>query len=132
MSMFPNTNRPYPMAYEAQGAGAAAITTFFNAVYAWMAAGLALTAVVGWYVSTQPDILQMFVGTPLMWICIIAELALVFTISMAVNRLSASAATALFLLYAALNGLTMSVIFLATPTRFLPVPLSLPPGCSGQ
>jgi FtsH-binding integral membrane protein len=99
------------MAYEAQGAGSAAITTFFNAVYAWMAAGLALTAVVGWYISTQPDVMRMFIGGPLMWICLIAELALVFTISAAVQRLSASAATALFLLYAALNGLTLSVIF---------------------
>ncbi len=111
MSMYPNSNRPYPMAYEAQGASSAAITTFFNAVYAWMAAGLALTAVVAWYISTQPDVMRMFIGGPLMWICLIAELVLVATVAMAVQRLSASAATALFLLYAGLNGLTLSVIF---------------------
>jgi len=112
MSMFPNTNRQYPMTYEAEGAGSTAITAFFNAVYAWMAAGLALTAVVAWFVSTQPALQQVFLGGPVMWICVIAEFALVITVASAVQRLSASAATALFLLYAALNGLTLSAIFL--------------------
>jgi FtsH-binding integral membrane protein len=46
-------------------------------------------------------------------VLIIAELALVWTVSAAVNKLSAPVATALFMLYSALNGLTLSVIFLA-------------------
>jgi FtsH-binding integral membrane protein len=43
---------------------------------------------------------------------IIAELGLVIAISGAANRLSASAAGGLFLLYSALNGATLSVILL--------------------
>jgi len=44
---------------------------------------------------------------------ILAELALVFSISGMVNRMSAGTATALFVLYSALNGVTLSFIFLA-------------------
>jgi uncharacterized protein len=114
MSQFPNqfgAGRQYPMAYESAGPEARAIATFFNAVYAWMAAGLALTAAVALWVSHQPDLMHRIFTRPVMAICFIAELVLVFTVAMAVQRLSATAATALFMLYAALNGLTLSVIF---------------------
>ncbi|NTV47602.1 MAG: Bax inhibitor-1/YccA family protein, partial [Chlorobiales bacterium] len=43
---------------------------------------------------------------------VIAELALVFGISAAINKLSAAAASGLFFLYSALNGLTLASIFL--------------------
>ena len=89
------------------------VGAFFNVVYAWMSAGLALTAVVAWWVSTRPDLMEQVFRGPVMIGLIIAQLALVFTISAAVNKLSATTATALFLLYSALNGLTLSVIFIA-------------------
>jgi FtsH-binding integral membrane protein len=116
MSQYPNRfgpNPQYSMAYEAGESGSAAITSFFNAVYAWMSAGLALTAVVAWWVSTQPELMARVIHGPLFFICIIAELALVFTVAAAVQRISAGVATALFMLYAALNGLTLSIIFVA-------------------
>lgn len=95
------------------GAGAsAAVVTFFNAVYAWMAAGLALTAVVGWWLSTRPDLMQQIFRGPVLIGLIIVELILVMTVASAVRRIPTTAATALFLLYAALNGVTLSAIFL--------------------
>ncbi len=97
-----------PLAYESP-ADAMTIGHFFNAVYAWMAAGLALTGVVAYLVSQQllpiPMNLEVFIGL------FVAELVLVVTISSAINRISPIAATALFLLYAALNGVMLSVIF---------------------
>ncbi|HTW94535.1 MAG TPA: Bax inhibitor-1/YccA family protein, partial [Tepidisphaeraceae bacterium] len=48
---------------------------------------------------------------PVMIILVIAELAMVWTIAAAVHRINASAATVLFLLYAAINGLVLSAIF---------------------
>jgi hypothetical protein len=90
---------------------ASVLVRFFNAVYGWMAAGLALTAVVAWYVAHHQEALKLVLG-PQIWILFIAQIVLVATISIAVNKISASVATALFLLYAALNGLTLSVIFL--------------------
>ncbi len=89
-----------------------AVAGFFNIVYAWMSAGLALTAVVAWWASTRPDVMkQIFHGGTLVML-LIAELVLVWVVSAATNRISATAATGLFLLYAALNGLTFSAIFL--------------------
>src|SRR5919107_3734850 len=106
MARFPN---PYgsapPLGYEAR-VDAGVVARFFNVVYAWMSAGLALTAVVAWWVSTRPDLMQQIFRGPVLIGLIIVELALVFTISAAVNKLSATVATALFLLYSALNGLT--------------------------
>ncbi|HEX4123229.1 MAG TPA: Bax inhibitor-1/YccA family protein [Tepidisphaeraceae bacterium] len=111
MSQYPS---PYsdanPYAYGQAGAEPAVLAKFFNAVYAWMAAGLALTAVVGWYVGHNPQILQSLGAG--VWILFGAELVLVFSISAAINKISANVATGLFLLYAALNGVTLAVIFM--------------------
>src|SRR5215218_7256482 len=90
--------QPYGLDY-ATGQEGAIVGRFFNAVYGWMAAGLALTAVVAWYVSTQPALLQTVFSPGVLIVLLIAELVLVFTVSAAVNRLSSGVATALFLLY---------------------------------
>jgi FtsH-binding integral membrane protein len=114
MSRFPNPNsyEPAELQYQSR-VDSTTVAAFFNAVYGWMAAGLALTAVVAWFISTQPQMLASIFRGPVFIILIIAELALVWTISAAINRIGATAATALFMLYSALNGLTLSVIFLA-------------------
>ncbi|MCY2955299.1 MAG: Bax inhibitor-1/YccA family protein [Planctomycetota bacterium] len=83
-----------------------------NAVYAWMCVGLATTAVVAWWVSTQPQLMRSIFKGPTFIVLIVAELALVWVIASAVSRLSTGAATGLFILYSALNGLTLSVIFI--------------------
>ena len=118
MARFPSPNtfgpRTYEMQYESR-ADTVTVARFFNAVYAWMAAGLALTAVVAWWVSTQPDVMRQVFRGPVWVGLIIVELVLVFVVAGAVNKISATVATALFLLYSALNGLTLSVIFLAYP-----------------
>ena len=46
------------------------------------------------------------------WLLIGAELALVFYLSAAINRMSAQKAMLYFLVYSAINGITMSSIFL--------------------
>jgi FtsH-binding integral membrane protein len=104
--------RDYPANFSGEQTGSAAITSFLNAVYAWMAAGLGVTALVAWWVSTRPDLMQEIFRGPVILILIIAELALVFTVSAAINRISATTATVLFLVYAALNGLTLSALLL--------------------
>ena len=95
-------SRPYEMQYESAGS-AAVIGRFFNAVYAWMAAGLALTAVVAWWMSNRPD-LMMQLGKGGFFGLLIAEFVLVMVISAATERISAGVATVLFLVYAAMNG----------------------------
>jgi FtsH-binding integral membrane protein len=89
------------------------VSQFFNGVYAWMAVGLAVTAGVSYWISLAHPLALM---NPVALIgLVIAQLVLVVTISRAVNRISASAATGLFLLYSALNGLMFSVLFLVYP-----------------
>jgi FtsH-binding integral membrane protein len=115
MSQFPtpfgSQRQSQQLQYESR-ADSTTMAAFFNAVYAWMAAGLALTAVVAWWVSTQPQLIRQIFRGPTLIILFIAEIALVVVIARAVNKINAGAATALFLLYSALNGLTLSVIFL--------------------
>lgn len=89
------------------------VNDFVRSVYNWMAVGLGLTGLVAFYVANSPSMLQLIFGNRLIFFgLIIGELALVFSISARVNRMSASTATALFVLYAALNGATLSSIFL--------------------
>ena len=90
------------------------INDFVRSVYNWMCIGLALTGFIAFYVSHNETIMRMVFGNNFIFFgLIIAELALVFSISSRVNRMSASTSTALFVLYSALNGVTISFIFLA-------------------
>ena len=112
MSMFPNSfPQPAPLDY-GRSADAGVLARFFNAVYAWMAAGLGVTAVVALWVSTQPEIMQRIFSGGMLLVLIIAELALVWIVASSVQRIGPGVATVLFLIYAALNGLTLSAIFL--------------------
>ncbi len=92
---------------------AATVSAFFTKVYTWMALGLALTGSVASYVAGNPAILQALLGNRInFYILIAATLGLVFVISGLINKISATTATALFLLYATLNGVLVSSIFL--------------------
>jgi uncharacterized protein len=111
MSQYPTPfNDANPYAYGQAGAGSQVLSRFFNAVYAWMAAGLALTAVIAFYIGNNPSLLASIGGGGILLLFVL-QLVLVFVISAAINKINANVATVLFLLYAALNGVTLSVIF---------------------
>ncbi|MCJ7542498.1 MAG: Bax inhibitor-1/YccA family protein [Desulfobacterales bacterium] len=89
------------------------VNEFIRSVYNWMAIGLGLTGVVAFYVSNSETLLKLIFGNQIIFFgLIIGELILVFTISARVHKMQASTATFLFVLYAALNGATISAIFL--------------------
>jgi len=103
--------------YTSVGGRAAALsavqTRVINQVYLWMTLGLALTGATAFFVASTDSVKQVIFGNQIVfWGLVIAELGLVFVISGLINRLSAAAATGLFFLYSALNGLTLSAIFL--------------------
>ena len=97
------------------------VNEFVRSVYNWMAIGLALTGFMAYYVAHSEPILRLLFQvadnqlhpTMLFYGLIIAELVMVFTLSFRVHKMQASTATAVFIIYAALNGVTLSVIFLA-------------------
>ena len=87
--------------------------TFLIHVYNWMALGLVTTAVVSLFVSSNQTIANAIYGNGALFFgLIIIELVLVVSLSAAINRISASTATLMFFAYSALNGLTLSFIFL--------------------
>ena len=84
-------------------------SSLISKVYVWMTLALAITGVTAYGVATTPT-LFMTMGK-MMWGLIIAELVLVFTLSAAINRLSLSVATLMFIVYSVLNGCMLSSIF---------------------
>lgn len=86
--------------------------TLIRQVYAWMGGGLLITALMAMATISSPALFSAIVGNRLVFYAlIIGEIGLVIGISRAINKISASVASFLFLLYAAMNGVTMSVIF---------------------
>ncbi len=91
---------------------AIAQNTLIRQVYAWMGGGLLITALTAMVTVSSPALLSALLGNRLVFYgLILGELGLVVAISGAINKLSASVASMLFILYAALNGVTFSVIF---------------------
>lgn len=83
-------------------------------VYMWMALGLAITGVVAMYVSGNTQLVRSIVmNQGIFLMLVIGELALVWILSANIHRMSPTAATLSFAGYAVLNGVTLSVIFLA-------------------
>ena len=82
-------------------------------VYLWMTGGLGLTAVIALGVAGNPTLVQGLLRNPMLFYgLVIGELLLVMFLAARITRLSPTAATGSFVLYAALNGVTLSVLFL--------------------
>jgi uncharacterized protein len=90
------------------------VNSFVRSVYNWMAIGLSITGLVAYGVANSPGVRQVVFGSPIVFFgLIIAQLAMVYMISARIQRMQASTATMLFIVYSALNGATLSFIFLA-------------------
>jgi FtsH-binding integral membrane protein len=90
------------------------VNSFVRSVYNWMAIGLALTGFIAYAVANIPEVRNVIFGSSIVFFgLIITQLALVFIISSRIYRMQAGTATALFIVYSALNGATLSAIFLA-------------------
>ena len=90
------------------------VNSFVRSVYNWMAIGLALTGFIAYAVANTPEIRNVIFGSKIIFFgLIIAQLALVFIISSRIQNMQAGTATLLFVVYSALNGATLSSIFLA-------------------
>jgi len=87
---------------------------FFRKVYAYMAGGLFATGVTAMAVASSEALVNAIWGNRILFIgLMIAEFIMVVAFSKVVEKLSAPAAAAFFLAYAVLNGVTLSIIFLA-------------------
>ncbi|HXU81274.1 MAG TPA: Bax inhibitor-1/YccA family protein [Polyangia bacterium] len=90
-----------------------AARTFLQRVYVYMSLGLAVTGLIGLSVASSPAARQFVFGNPVVLIgVILAQLGLVFAFTPVARRASVGVTAAMFFGYAALSGVTFSVIFL--------------------
>ena len=101
-----NGSLSYPLAGEID------LQAILRQVYTWMVLGMLITAGVA-YVTVSTSLINLAANPIILIVAIIAEFGLVLVISRGLNRLSAGTATLLFMLYAALNGFTLSMVLLA-------------------
>lgn len=99
--------------YQSEWSLNAYMTQVMRKVYVKMFLGLLVTAITSYIVLNNEAILMTLVQSRglLIGLCVV-ELALVFILSMAINKLSPALATILFYAYAILNGVTLTPIFL--------------------
>lgn len=89
------------------------VSAVMKRVYFKMFLAMLVTAFVSWWLaSSQSFVNYYFTNTWLMWVVMFVELGMVFWITAGINRMSSSTATLLFFIFAAVNGLTLTPIFL--------------------
>ena len=93
------------------------INAFMKGVYRWMGLGLAVTAVVSGVVLSQLKAMSVFELEQFMdaygflfIVLLLAQIGLVIVLSAAIQKMSATTATAVFMAYCALSGLTLAVV----------------------
>ena len=90
----------------------AGLRSYMLRVYNYMASGVALTGIVAALVASSPTLMQAIFGTPLKWVVMLAPLGVVMGMSFGINKMKASTAQALFWVFAALMGASLSTIFI--------------------
>jgi FtsH-binding integral membrane protein len=86
---------------------------FITKVFGWMSVALAITGAMAMYTATSETLLSFVFGSKITFFgLIILELVLVGFLSARIRRMNATTATAIFIGYSLLNGLTLSSIFL--------------------
>ncbi len=88
-----------------------ASTVFLAKVFNWMAIGLGLTGGIAYL--TDATGLNELIPRALIFMMIIAEFGLVVFLAARIDKMSPATATGSFVGYSVLNGITMSLIFLA-------------------
>ncbi len=95
---------------------------FLRRVYNWMAAGLALSGLVAWFVVSSPQVFGLFIDlktggpTMLYWVALLGTFGLVMGLSAGITRIRVGTATLLFMLYAGLNGVFLAPVLLMYTT----------------
>jgi len=93
---------------------ATALAACLTRVYWWMTLALGVSAFSAWTVGTSEGLTKLLIKNPGIFLGLaIVEILMVIGIGAGINKLRAATATALFILYAAVNGITLSVVFIA-------------------
>ena len=82
----------------------------YSKVFLWMFMGLILTGVIGWY-GYSTGLVNDLIVNGAFGVIMLVELAVVIILALLLPKMTATIAAIMFFLYAALNGITFSVIF---------------------
>jgi uncharacterized protein len=108
-----NASTPHGAATFTPDRIAAEQAAFMRKVYAIMAFGLGATGLTALVIAHSPTAMKLIFGTPgVFYGLLIGELIMVWTFATLARRMSAVGAAALFYVYAVMNGLTLSFVFL--------------------
>ena len=100
------------MIREREGSFSVAFPKLMNKVYVWMTLAMVITGMTAYGVANSPGILNMiFSSAGSVIFLIIAQFGIVIALSAAINRMSLTTATLMFILYSILTGVTFSTIF---------------------
>ena len=108
-------NYGYPTAAQAESELSLSryVASVMRRVYGKMFLGLLVTAITSLLVLTNETLMTLFLSSRItFFVLAIAELGLVFYLSARIDKVQPATATALFYLYAVLNGVTLTPIFL--------------------
>ena len=90
------------------------VATLMRNVYMWMTAALVITGLVAMLTARSEALVAFLFGNSWIWTALlIVEMILVIWLSARIDKLSFAAATGMYVIYSIVNGLTLSVIFLA-------------------
>ena len=88
------------------------LRAYMLGVYNYMTAGLAVSGIIAYFVSSSPAILTtIYTNTALTWMVILAPLAFIIAISMGIQKMKASTVQALYWAFAITMGISLSSIF---------------------
>lgn len=87
--------------------------SFIMKVFGWMTLALAVTGLVATATAANETMRNLILGNPIsLLVLFITQIVVVIVLSGLVNRINAGVATALFIIYSAITGLTFSSLFI--------------------
>jgi hypothetical protein len=87
-----------------------ALRDYMVKVYNHMAMALGISGAVAFTVSNVPALMNLFFGTPLSWVVMLAPLGFVLFFSYKLNSISAATARSYLWIYSSLMGLSLSTL----------------------
>jgi uncharacterized protein len=87
---------------------------FLTKVYGWMMLGLLVTALSSFFTITNESVMRFVFGSKITFYGLfIVQFGIVIFLAARIQKMTASVARAMFVLYSAITGITLSSIFLA-------------------
>ncbi len=91
---------------------ATGVEKFMMGVNAWMAAGVGVTGLAAFLVSRSPQLLQTLFTGGMQWVVLFAPLVFVLIFGSRLHRMNPGTATAVFLAFSAVMGISLAPIFI--------------------